>query len=121
EAVAGTLDQGYTDQIGGTITRGRGFFYWFKNYNGGKNFPRTIALKGSTDFVAGFDFGITFTSSGGAASDGFNLLANPYPGTIDWLSQDWTKKKINNALYVWNGCTGSYASFAAGVGVNGGS
>lgn len=121
ETATGALDNGYIDNIGQNFTRGKGFFYWFKNYAGGKNFARKITLRGSTDFAATFDFGITRTVSGGVMNDGFNLLSNPFPGTLDWLSGAWSRENMVNAVYTWNTCTDSYASYAAGVGVNGGS
>ena len=123
ESVQGTLDLGYYDNIGSSLTRGKGFFYWFSNYNGGQNFDRKISLKGSVDLTATFDFDISRTTSAGSSNDGWNLISNPFPGTIDWLagSGAWTKKKVNTAIYVWSSCSNSYASYVGGVGVNGGS
>lgn len=122
ETTAGIQDSGYYDNTGGNIQRGKGFFYWYSNYAGGQNFPRQISLKGSINFGNDFDFNVSHTvSNGGILNDGYNLLSNPYPGTIDWLSNSWTKKAVNNAIYTWNTCTGSYASYVSGVGVNGGS
>ena len=122
EAVQGALDNGFYDNIGGNIQRGKGFFYWYSNYQGGLDFSRQISLKGTIDFTTDFDFGITKTSIGnGNSDDGYNLISNPFPGTIDWLSSSWTKRRVLNATYVWNSCTSSYASYVGGVGVNGGS
>lgn len=122
ETVPGIQDLGCYDNIGSNIDRGRGFFYWFSNYSGGQNFARQIALKGAINFTTTFDFNVTNTpSSSGAAHDGYNLVSNPFPGTIDWLASSWTKSKVNNAIYVWNSCANSYGSYVAGVGVNGGS
>ncbi len=42
------------------------------------------------------------TTSGGTSNDGWNLVGNPYPSTIDWLAAGWTKTKINDAIYVDN-------------------
>ena len=56
----------------------------------------------------------------GSSHDGFNLISNPFPGTIDWSSSEWTRRKVANAIYVWNDCTNSYATYSSGVGVNGG-
>jgi len=58
----------------------------------------------------------------------YNLVPNPYPSAIDWLSAGWTKTHLNNAIYVWNrdaadisNPNGQYASFVNGVSTNGGS
>lgn len=63
------------------------------------------------------------TTSGGAGNDGWNLVGNPYPSTIDWLAGGWTKTKINNAVYVDNYGVDPpvFASFVNGVSTNGGS
>jgi len=121
ESLPGDKNNGYYDQLSGKVNRGQGFFYWFKNYNGGPNFSRKISLKGSINFKSDFNFNVTRTTSSVTSDDGFNLVSNPFPGTIDWLSSGWTKSRIVNAFYVWNTCTESYSSFSGGVGVNGGS
>ncbi len=62
---------------------------------------------------------ITYTP---AAANGWNLIGNPYPCTIDWgaiAASDRTN--LDNAIYVWNpsntnNSTGGYASFVNGVG-----
>lgn len=122
EASPGVQDSGYYSNIGSNLQRGKGFFYWYDNYNGGPNFPRQISLNGSINFNSTFDFSVSYTpSSGGFWNDGFNLLSNPYPGTIDWASGSWSKTNVNNAIYTWNSCTGSYAAYVYGIGINGGS
>lgn len=121
EKISGNMNLGYYDTIGGALERGKGFSYWYSNYTGGPNFSRKISLKGNIDFTKEFDFNISRTSSGSATDDGFNLVANPFPGTIDWLSSDWTRKKTGNAIYVWNTCSNNYGAYVNGIGVNGGS
>jgi hypothetical protein len=77
---------------------------------------------GSIDFVS--TAGVSFTSSGTLANDGWNLVGNPFPSTIDWLAASgWVKSGINNAIYMRdNGkTTPVYATFVGGVGANGGS
>ncbi len=65
---------------------------------------------------------VSYTDNGGSPSDdGWNLLANPYPCTIDWNSANWTKTNINNAVYVWNPSLNQFSSYVGGVGSNGGS
>ncbi|MBY0435974.1 MAG: T9SS type A sorting domain-containing protein, partial [Cyclobacteriaceae bacterium] len=66
---------------------------------------------------------VSFTSSGTVANDGWNLVGNPYPSTIDWDATGWTRTNVNNAIYMRdNGlATPVYASYVGGAGTNGGS
>jgi fibronectin-binding autotransporter adhesin len=68
-----------------------------------------------------FDFGVSFSSSGSIDDDGFNMVANPYPSTIDWDSPNWTKTNVDNAIYLWQADLGQYATYIGGVSTNGGS
>lgn len=116
-----------TSQI---VKRGQAFWYWYSSQTIGPgsssttitqwNFPRKISASGSITLSSTFNFSVTYTPAAG--NSGFNLVGNPYPGTIDWLAGGaWTKTKISSSLYVWNGCTDTYATYVGGVGVNGGS
>lgn len=51
--------------------------------------------------------------------DGWHLIGNPYPSTIDWnlVTLD---KNMENAIYVWDPFYGRYNSYINGVGTNGG-
>ncbi len=67
---------------------------------------------------------VSYTSSGVTANDGWNLVGNPFPSTIDWSAgAGWTKTNLNNAIYIRdNGNTvGQYATWNGVVGTNGGS
>jgi hypothetical protein len=70
-----------------------------------------------------FDFAPTNQPSGaGAANDGWNLIANPYPSAIDWdAASGWFKLNINDAVYIYQADLDQYSTYIAGVGVNGGS
>jgi hypothetical protein len=58
-------------------------------------------------------------------TQGFNLVGNPYPSTIDWNAVGgWTKTNIDNAIYFFvNGTvtqyTGTYSSYVNGVSSDG--
>ncbi len=52
--------------------------------------------------------------------DGFNLVGNPYPSTINWSSGSWVKSNIDDAIYMRDNATGNIASFVGGVSINGG-
>jgi fibronectin-binding autotransporter adhesin len=64
---------------------------------------------------------LTNTPSGLPAADGWNLMGNPYPSTIDWdAASGVTKTGINNAIYTWDGRTNRFVSYVSGIGTNGG-
>lgn len=53
--------------------------------------------------------------------DGWNLIGNPYPSTIDWNSTAWVKDNLNDAIYIYEGSNNAYRTYVNGVGTNGGS
>jgi hypothetical protein len=75
--------------------------------------------------VAPITFPITSTTSGTLASDGWNLVGNPFPSTIDWeAGSGWTKTNIESSIYITdNGSAASIrtASWNGVTGTNGGS
>jgi hypothetical protein len=99
------------------INTGVGFMAYLGN--GSDTADITIALSGKPT-IGDFDFKPTYTDSKNAF-DGFNLIANPYPCTIDWNSNAWTKLNINEAIYTNLANNSQYASYVNGVGINGGS
>ncbi|HOS85402.1 MAG TPA: T9SS type A sorting domain-containing protein, partial [Bacteroidales bacterium] len=89
------------------LTTGKGFSVWAK-MNDTRNFTGTIHN------------GLIGPISLEKNNLGWNLIGNPYPCTIDWLSENgWDKQNVANAIYTWN--SSQYASFVNGIGVNGGS
>lgn len=71
-----------------------------------------------------YSIGVTKTSSGVPASDGWNLVGNPYPSPINWkAAAGWTKTNVNDGVYYFKANSlygGTYSSFVNNVGVNGG-
>lgn len=108
-----------------TIPRGVGFWYWnsdtvFNSPNPQITQKWKVATKGSIDFNSNFIFPIQYTNSGDINLDGWNLVANPYPGIIDWDNPNLNRTNIEDAIHVLNTCNQTYASYVGGVGVNGG-
>lgn len=54
-------------------------------------------------------------------NDGWNLVGNPYPSTINWDSPEWTKTNMANAVYILDPDTRQYTSYVNGASANGGS
>lgn len=103
------------------VNRGKGFCYWNSDtvFNSSSiSIPQKwkISTSGSMNLTSGFTYPITYSSA-----DGWNLVGNPYPGTIDWKDNAWVKSNVQNAVYTWNTCNQNSAAWSNGVGVNGGS
>jgi hypothetical protein len=75
--------------------------------------------------VSPIAFPVTYTSSGTLANDGWNLVGNPFPSTIDWnAASGWTKTNVTGSIYITdNGTTGTtqYATWNGTTGTNNGS
>jgi fibronectin-binding autotransporter adhesin len=99
---------------------GKGFWVWMAD-NLSTLSANTVDVVGPPK-IGSSNLNVTYTSSGGLANDGWNLVANPYCSTIDWGSlTGWTKTNMDDATYIYHGTTQQYASYVAGVGTNGGS
>jgi hypothetical protein len=116
EAAAGSYSIGNVPatNINNAITPGVG--YWC--YVGPT--PITVDVTGPPVKFAQ-TFSVTYTPSTGPVDDGYVLVGNPYPSSVDWTSSSWTKTNINSAIYTWNPQLQQYSSWVAGVGTNGGS
>lgn len=117
ETVIGTDDDGFVgaSDISDPIPPGKGFFVYTQE----GSFTLDMTGKIKTGLVS---FPVSYTSSGTAAHDGWNLVANPYQCTIDWdAGSGWTKARINDAIHVYDAALGVYATYINGVGNNGGS
>ena len=95
-------------------------------------FPRWI-YNTTLDVSGAYTHSATFTSAtltntpsttpiAKPSSDGWNLVGNPYPSTLDWtIASGWAKPAaLNDAIYMWDGRTNRYTSYVAGIGTNGG-
>ena len=64
---------------------------------------------------------VTYTNTGNPNEDGWNLIGNPYPSTIDWTSPSWIKNNIASAIQILNPDTKQYATYVNGASTLGGS
>ncbi len=116
ETKPGVNDSGYVSpaDINDLIEHKVGYWTYIDNT------PLTIDVKGNPG-KGSVNLNVTYTSStAGVDHDGWNLVANPYPSPINWDATGWTKVNIEDAIYVWNPTLQQYASYAGGIGVNGG-
>lgn len=121
ESVAGVQDNGFTaaTNISNTIGVGEGLWVWSGDTITGTQ-PFTIDITGPAN-TGNISLPVTFTSSGMPTEDGWNMVGNPYPSTLDWDDPSITKTNINNAIYIWNPDLQQFGSYSGGIGTNGAS
>ncbi len=115
ETIPGNKDTfGYVcpTNITNPIPTGKGFYVYI-----GPN-PTLLDVTGSPNkFTQSLP--LTYTPTTSSADDGWNMVANPYPSTIDWDAAGWTKTNVDNAIYTWNPSLQQYGAYVFGVGVDG--
>ncbi len=115
------VGQGYlpASSAAQTIQTAQGLYVWCGDTITGTQ-PFVVDLKGPAN-QGDIAFPVTYTSTGTASEDGWNLVGNPYPSTIDWESPNWTKTNIANAIYIMDPDNQQYATYVNGASTNGGS
>ncbi|OIQ29549.1 MAG: hypothetical protein BM555_05635 [Crocinitomix sp. MedPE-SWsnd] len=119
ETQAPTLGYQPTTGSGQTIGVGQGWQIWCGDTITGTS-AFTFDLRGVPNQGA-IAMPVTYTASGTPTEDGWNLVGNPYPSTIDWDDANWTKTNMANAIYIQNPDNQQYATYVAGASTNGGS
>ncbi len=114
ETLPGTEDEGYVgaDNSSNVLAPGRGYMVYMPTG------AFTVAARGPINSGT-INLNPTYTDNGSGA--GWNMVGNPYPATIDWDAEGWTKSNMNNAVYVWSSNSYQYATYINGVSANGGS
>ena len=102
-----------------TSTLGNTGYMLYINEN---DMPVTLTLQG-TPKTGSQSLPVSYTYGGTPDEDGWNLVANPFPSTIDWDAgtSGWTRSMIDDAVYVYDANASQYATYVNGVGTNGGS
>ena len=116
ETLTGGVDNGHVGATNSSnpLVPGVGYRSWYGNG------ARTIQARGTIN-NGNVNLPVTYTNNGNASADGWNLVGNPYPATIDWTAEDWVKTNMADAVYVWRSNINQYAAFVNGVATNGGS
>lgn len=122
--------------LSANFEREKGYFVYAGAFNGNNYLtalPNNIDLTGSLNDNSDLTVALSYNDGqstlvdfvGGTtlgATEGWNMIPNPYPCTYDWDGQS-LPSGTDNAIYVWNangGLSGSYTQYVNGVGVNGG-
>jgi len=67
-----------------------------------EGFPKRISQTGSP-FSGERSIDLSFTNTGDTTIDGWNLLGNPYPTSINWnAGEGWTRNNMDQTFYVWS-------------------
>ncbi len=63
-------------------------------------------------------FNVSYSANTSVDEDGWNLISNPYVSAIDWLSLNWTKTNIDDAIYIYDTEIPQYVGVVNGVSYN---
>ncbi len=100
----------YTASLPGTMTVMKGYTRKFvageTATDGIRSFTGTLNTGDQSIALSGTIINSVF--------NGWNLVGNPYPSTINWDAVGWTKTNIDAAIYFRS--NGNYVSYAAGLG-----
>ena len=133
--ISGDLNNGWTNlsSTSQAITPGLGFRAFLRGTNNGTptnvTYTPQIGANANSQTQAAFTIALTgaitstvnagtvslpasFNSSGTLANDGWNLVGNPYPSTIDWnAASGWTKTNIGGTIWIFNPSSNSYGNW----------
>ncbi|NQY11889.1 MAG: hypothetical protein HRT71_20530, partial [Flavobacteriales bacterium] len=117
ETIAGVIDSGFIAATNTTnaIAVGQGFWAYVDGTS-----AYTIDVVGAPN-VGNINLPVNYTNHATPSEDGWNMVGNPYPSTIDWDSPSITKTSINAAIYIWNADLQQFSSYISPFGTNGGS
>ncbi len=104
------------------VASGQGLRVWARKATSYSRFSYAGSIvQGTVNYPISYcASGCSYGSNG--TSNGWNLLGNSFPCTIDWnAASGWTKTGITgNGIAIWNAATESYSTYNGTVGVNGG-
>lgn len=128
EDVLGGIDDGWiahpTALCNETIDPGTGYSAFMRDSGQITISQRGEVNQGDFDYTAAAN-PLTYTSTGSASDDGWNLLGNPYPSAIDWDAM-WNNEgtpNLDGTMYIRDNPSSVYATWNAATssGTNGGS
>jgi hypothetical protein len=125
EASAWTYNLGFVPipNINTAVNAGKGMYIYFRGNR--ENFVQktNASYTNPENTVVGFDGVLNQGDISVTLPVGAHLVGNPYASAIDWDSSSWgaDRVNVNNATWIWNPATRSYATYANGVGLLGGS
>ncbi|WP_428236277.1 zinc-dependent metalloprotease [Gracilimonas sp.] len=121
ETFAGSTNEGWTPvaDLDTTIQTGDAFLvYVFDESVYGdstsRGFPKLLSIEGASS-LSTTTLG---TGSINQNADGYTLIGNPFPSTVDWddILANTGSNKLNNPVYAYDVNSGSWKSYSSGVG-----
>ncbi|MFI5142246.1 MAG: PKD domain-containing protein, partial [Bacteroidia bacterium] len=97
------------------ITIGNGFWVFMGNSQPNSATAGDLTTVTGTPQTGNFSWNLT-NSNGGAATDGYNSLANPYPSSISWAKVVSRNSNVINTYYAYNSVTQAYSTYVVGGG-----
>lgn len=93
-----------------TMVTGRGYRIFIRD-DASSASPKTATLMGELN-QGDIPVPLSYTNTGDMTNDGFNLIGNPYPATLDWTAVATANASSLNATfndaYVWNATSQTY-------------
>ena len=89
----------------------------------GTGYSLAVVTAAPLIFSGTYDHTLSFTTPSyiNTATGKYLFVANPYPSTLDWdKASGWTKTNVGGAVYYWDAANSRAASYAGGIGTNGG-
>jgi hypothetical protein len=117
EATTGNVDKGYLQYpVTGMSTAnsplevGRGYSAFIRACD----VPTIVDVTGPINQGL-LNLPVTFTNTPDVAANGWNLVGNPYPATIDWDISGWTKTRISPVISIMDNGAGMMRYYDPGV------
>jgi hypothetical protein len=114
ESATGTLNAGFVDfpsnDNSETLQKGKGYALYVRGNILGDG---TWSVRGPINSGT-VNYNISFTNNNGAGDDGWNLIGNPYPSTIDWESAGWTSTNVGNTISYIDNVSGFVSTYTRG-------
>ncbi len=110
-----TLDDGFmpATDISNTTNNNKGWWAYLGPT------PITIDVTGAINTFS-YPVTLTYTPTGDASVDGWNLIYNPYPSPIDFMNTTgYTLSNTAQEIQVWNDASQSFETWDIGAGSNG--
>jgi hypothetical protein len=117
ETVLGGVDKGYVGYpLPGTSTTtaplavGRGYSAFVRECTA----PTVVDVTGPIN-TGTITFPVTYTATPTTDANGWNLVGNPYPSTIDWDVTGWTRTRMSIVISMIDNGTGMMRYYEPGV------
>jgi len=101
--------------IGTTIANGVGYWVYMGTNQPQDPTPGEFITVTGTPQIGSTGWTLT-NSNGGALTDGWNALANPYPSPISWTKLALRNSNVITTYYAYNSVTQAYSTYMVGGG-----